>query len=109
VGGGAEENGGGKAGETCLNPDAAKAFAKALLEAAAEFLRENPWVLEVLGLRPGEEERRLASTVLEAARSHQPKKNELGRDFLDRACGKAGGKGGEIARFVEPPKLTHVF
>jgi excisionase family DNA binding protein len=81
VGGGAEENGGGKAGETCLNPDAAKAFAKALLEAAAEFLRENPWVLEVLGLRPGEEERRLASTVLEAARSHQPKKNELAEIF----------------------------
>ncbi|MGC8972819.1 MAG: helix-turn-helix domain-containing protein [Thermoproteus sp.] len=83
MGGNAEEKeeGNNAEGRNCLDPETAKAFAKALFEAAAEFLRENPWVLELLGLRPGEEERRLASVVLEAARSHQPKKNELAEIF----------------------------
>lgn len=68
-------------GATCFDPDAAKAFAKAFFEAFAEFLRENSWILEALGLRPSEEERKLASVVLETARSYQPRKNELAEIF----------------------------
>lgn len=76
-----EKEEGKRGGATCLDPDVAKAFAKALLEAVADFIRENPWVLEALGLRPSEEEKRLAAMVLEAARSYQPRKNELAEIF----------------------------
>lgn len=65
----------------CPQEDLVKSAVKAALEALAEFLRENPWVLEMLGLRPSEEEKKLASLVLEAAKSYTPKKNELAEIF----------------------------
>ncbi|MEZ0248044.1 MAG: helix-turn-helix domain-containing protein [Thermoproteus sp.] len=65
----------------CLDHDTIKTAAKALLEALAEFIKENPWVLEALGLKPSEKERKLAELVLEAASSYQPKKNELAEIF----------------------------
>ncbi len=86
-----EEEAGRKNGG-CLDPDTAKAFAKALLEAVAEFLRENPWVLEALGLKPSEEERKLASIVLEAAKSYQPRKNELAEIFWTALAEKLAEK-----------------
>lgn len=88
--------GGGGGGETreksCANPEVWKAAALGILEAAAEFLRKNPWILEALGLRAGEEERKLAEAVIEMAKKYRPNSEELAEIFWTTLAEKMAEK-----------------